>query len=88
MRRFNPEDLITVDRGAGKAFLKQTVYEYGDKFELRVMTTDDIEYGYCICFYGYEDDLAKWPKTGLSTDDVNDLMIFLVELTGHKPKQR
>lgn len=87
MRLFNQDDLIVVDLEAGKEFKKQAVYGYGDKFELSVITDDDTEYGYCLFFCGHEGYIESWPTNSLSAEDIDSLMGFLVNLTGHKPKQ-
>jgi len=87
MRFFNPDDLIVVDLEAEKDFKKQAVYEYGDKFELSVITDNDIEYGYCLFFCGHEGYIDTWPTDSLSAEDVDSLMGFLINLTGYKPKQ-
>ena len=88
MNLFNKDDLLVVDKEAEKTFLKQAVYEYGDKFELSVVTNDDTEYEYCLYFCGHEGYIESWPKTGLTANDIDKLMTFLISLTGYKPRQQ
>lgn len=87
MKYFNKNDLITVDSSAGKHFAMQAVYSYGEKFELSIITNDNLTFEYCLFFCGHEGYIKKWPKNNLTANDVDNLMCFMVGLTGHKPQQ-
>ena len=87
IKYFDPNDLIIVDPEAGMHFYKQAVYEYGDNYELSIITNDDITYEYELRYNTLPTKLRYFFKDGLSCDDVENLMSYVVKLTGHNPIQ-
>ena len=90
MTKFNKSDLLPV---SDKHFTHQAVYEYGDNYELSVVTGGTIN-GYEICLFhnGLETPMVGITDTSgfkscLDESSVNLIMLKLTILTGHRPQQ-
>jgi hypothetical protein len=84
---FNPEDLLLVDKEANKHFLKQAVYQYGDNYELSIVSNDDVFYEYEFLLNSIPNKLRYFQKSGLKREDVENLMFYVSLITGHSPSQ-